>query len=180
MPSWNDGRMARSVLLVILLLVLYFAKGNAAAKETIDRISGSGVFARDPDSLITFTKHEEEGAFTVEMVLRNLPPVEPFVVAWDWPLFRRAESLDPARLKQAGGRPPRYSPETLLKCLGDQRLTSTEWRKVCSAEKGVSNGKFFELLKGVEEAGKVQKSVVDGKWQQIQHHSRNSNHENDQ
>jgi hypothetical protein len=30
-----------------------------------------GTFARDPDSLITFTKHEEEGAFTVEMVLAN-------------------------------------------------------------------------------------------------------------
>src|SRR3954462_16003810 len=87
----------------------HFAKGNAAAKETIDRISGSGVFARDPDSLIPFTKHEEEGAFTVEMVLRNLPPVEPFVVKWEWPLFRRASQLDPARLKQAGGRPARFT-----------------------------------------------------------------------
>ena len=38
----------------------HYAKGNAAAKESIDRISGRGVFARDPDSLITFTKHEEE------------------------------------------------------------------------------------------------------------------------
>jgi hypothetical protein len=79
----------------------HFAKGNAAAKETIDRISGSGVFARDPDGLITFTRHEEEGAFAVEMVLRNLPPVDPFVVKWDWPQFKREESLDPSKLKQA-------------------------------------------------------------------------------
>jgi AAA domain len=40
----------------------HFAKGNASAKESIDRISGSGVFARDPDSLIIFTKHEQENA----------------------------------------------------------------------------------------------------------------------
>jgi len=36
----------------------HFAKGNAAQKEAIDRVSGSGVFARDPDSILTFTKHE--------------------------------------------------------------------------------------------------------------------------
>src|ERR1041384_6542998 len=92
----------------------HFAKGNAAAKETIDRTSGSGVFARDSDSLITFTKHEEEGAFAVEMVLRNLPPIEPFVVRWDWPLFEREEGLDPSRLKQAGGRPPKHTADDLL------------------------------------------------------------------
>src|ERR1051326_5934928 len=33
------------------------AKGDASVKEAIDRIRGSGVFARDPDSLVTFTKH---------------------------------------------------------------------------------------------------------------------------
>jgi len=73
---------------------------------------GSGVFARDPDSLVTFTKHEEESAFAIEMVLRNLPPVQPFVVKWGWPLFRREGSLDPTRLKQAGGRPQNTRPRT--------------------------------------------------------------------
>jgi len=60
----------------------HYAKGNAANKETIDRVSGSGVFARDPDSLINFTRHEKEDAFTVEAALRNFKPVEPFVVRW--------------------------------------------------------------------------------------------------
>ena len=49
---------------------------------TLTSISGSGVFARDPDSLVVFTKHEEEGAFAGEMIVRNLPPVAPFVVRW--------------------------------------------------------------------------------------------------
>jgi hypothetical protein len=30
------------------------------------------VFARDPDSLVIFTRHEEEGAFVVEMILLDL------------------------------------------------------------------------------------------------------------
>src|ERR1051326_5793246 len=60
-------------------------------------ISGSGVFA--PNGLITFTKHEDEGAFVVEMVLRNLPSVEPLVVTWEWPLSQRS------KLKEVGSRP---------------------------------------------------------------------------
>ncbi len=158
----------------------HFSKGNAAAKESIDRISGSGVFARDPDSLITFTKHEEEGAFTVEMTLRNLPPVQPFVVQWQWPLFKREESLDPSRLKQVGGRRAILKPETLLECLGDQRLKSMEWRSLTREECGISNSRFFELLKELEQAGKIQKSAVDGRWEQIRTHSGNSSRHNDQ
>ena len=46
----------------------HFAKGSAAGKEAIDRISGSGVFARDPDSILIFTAHEDEGCFVVEPV----------------------------------------------------------------------------------------------------------------
>src|ERR1051326_1856867 len=139
----------------------HFAKGNASAKESIDRISGSGVFARDPDSLITFTKHEEEGAFTVEMVLRNLPPVEPFVVRWHPPLFRRADELDPTKLKQAGGRPPEHTNEELLECLGDKRLTKDEWKAACEKEYGMGRTCFYKLRKELEAAGKVLKSAVD-------------------
>jgi hypothetical protein len=77
----------------------HFAKGNASAKEAIDRISGSGVFARDPDSLLIFTKHETDDAFTVEPILRNFAPVAPFAVRWEFPLMQRADDLDPAKLK---------------------------------------------------------------------------------
>ena len=158
----------------------HFAKGNAAAKETIDRISGSGVFARDPDSLITFTKHEEEKAFTVDMILRNLPPVQPFVVRWDWPLFRREDTLDPSRLKQAGGRPATHKAEMLLECLGTERLTTTEWKEKVAAEHGVSESRFFVLIKRLSDAGKVAKSVVDRKWEQVRSYSRNYDNEKDQ
>ena len=61
----------------------HYSKGNQAAKESIDRISGSGVFARDPDSILNFTRHEQPDCFAVEMTLRNHPPQEPFVVKWD-------------------------------------------------------------------------------------------------
>lgn len=92
----------------------HFAKGNASAKEAIDRISGSGVFARDPDSLLIFTKHETDDAFTVEPILRNFAPVAPFAVRWEFPLMQLADDLDPAKLKQVAGRKREYNPKKLL------------------------------------------------------------------
>lgn len=124
----------------------HFAKGNASGKEAIDRISGSGVFARDPDSLLVFTKHEQEGAFAVEMVLRNLPPVQPFVVRWECPLFVREASLDPAKLKQVGGRPKLYSVEKLISVLNGRKLNSQNWLKRASSETGISKTRFYSLL----------------------------------
>ena len=35
----------------------HFSKGNQAGKESVDRVSGSGVFARDPDAILSLTKH---------------------------------------------------------------------------------------------------------------------------
>jgi hypothetical protein len=163
-----------------VVLAGHFAKGNPSAKETIDRVSGSGVFARDPDSLVTFTKHEEEGAFTVDLTLRNLPPVEPFVVRWEWPLFRCDEKLDPTRLKQAGGRPAKHTTETLLALLGRERLTTTEWKERAQGEKGISKSRFYELLSELEMAGKVLKSRTDRKWEQVQTRSGNWSDEKDQ
>lgn len=77
----------------------HYSKGNQAAKESIDRIGGSGVFARDPDAILTMTAHQEEDAFTVDATLRNFPPQPPFAVRWSFPRFERDDSLDPAALK---------------------------------------------------------------------------------
>jgi hypothetical protein len=92
----------------------HFAKGNASTKEALDRISGSGVFARDPDSLIIFTAHEEPMAFTVEPILRNFKPIEPFVVRWNFPMMERDDFLDPSNLKQTVGKKKEYDPAELL------------------------------------------------------------------
>ena len=124
----------------------HFAKGNAAGKEAIDRVSGSGVFARDPDSLLTFTKHKEEDCFTVEASLRNLPPLKPFVVRWEYPRFERAEEMNPDDLKQSTGRPSLYSPDDLINILKEP-LTTGEWQKAALKDVGISRTQFFEFKK---------------------------------
>ncbi len=141
----------------------HFAKGNASAKEAIDRISGSGVFARDPDSLLIFTKHEDDDAFVVEPILRNFAPVAPFAVRWDFPLMLPADDLDPARLKQAGGRPAEHSPQDLLALLQPDGLTNAEW--LAAAKKnGIGKSSYYELRRSLKQSDKVFDSVAAGKW----------------
>ena len=75
--------------------VHHFAKGNASAKESIDRASGSGVWARDPDVVLTLTPNNDETCLGVEMNLRNFEQVKPFAVRWQYPLWVRDSKIDP-------------------------------------------------------------------------------------
>ncbi len=142
----------------------HFAKGNAAGKEAIDRISGSGVFARDPDSLLIFTKHEDDSAFVVEPILRNFAPVEPFGVRWEFPLMHPDDDLDPAKLKKVGGRKPEHLPADLLEILPAEGMESAEWQTKAKSE-GISRATFFRLLKALKKAGKIHAEAETGKWQ---------------
>lgn len=75
-------------------------KGDSSGKSAIDRMSGAGAWARDPDSILVLTPHEEADCFTVTPVLRNLPQVEEFVVQWEYPLMRVAVDLNPEALRR--------------------------------------------------------------------------------
>jgi DnaB helicase-like protein/AAA domain-containing protein len=147
----------------------HFSKGNQAAKESIDRISGSGVFARDPDAILTFTKHEADGAYTVEGTLRNCPPIEPFCVRWEPPLFVRDESLDPTKLKQVYGRPPKYDANQLLPPLvaadAEGGLTSVEWFRAVERPLEISLATFKRRKSELVQAGKVFKSATNERYQ---------------
>jgi hypothetical protein len=136
----------------------HYAKGNASSKEHIDRMSGSGVWARDPDSIITMTAHEALGCLSVEATLRNFPPVDPFVIRWEYPRFVRASGLDPAKLKPArGGRQAEYSPRDLLSHLA-AGMSSTAWQRECREEIGVPERTFYRILRTIEDSGLARKA----------------------
>jgi hypothetical protein len=147
----------------------HYSKGNQSAKDSIDRISGSGVFARDPDSILTLTKHEEEDAFTCEPVLRNHPPHDPFVLRWQYPLMRRDDSLDPAKLKKPKtGRETIHSIADILECLGSDELKTVALQKKTHQEKGMSSGTFYALLKKGASEKKLHKSKITELWSALQ------------
>ena len=122
----------------------HFSKGNQASKESMDRISGSGVFARDPDSLLVLTRHEEDDAFTVEPTLRNFAPVEPFVVRWNYPLMVPDTSLDQSKLKQVGGRHRNHDPDKLCAAIvgtsAENPISISEWAHAADVNRSTLQG----------------------------------------
>lgn len=82
-----------------VVFATHFSKGNQATKNPMDRVSGSGVFARSPDTIMVMTEHEEDGCYTVESTVRNHETPKPFVVRMAFPLFERQDRLDPSKLK---------------------------------------------------------------------------------
>ena len=100
-----------------LVYIAHQTKGNQSGKEAIDRISGSGAFARDVDSGLIFTAHEEEDCYTADAaILRNFPPFRPFVVRRRHPVMVREDEIDPERLKARRSSNPakHYTVEEIL------------------------------------------------------------------
>lgn len=78
----NQFDKIASQLNASVIYVHHFSKGDQDKKASIDRASGSGVFARDPDVICTVTKlNSEEPAVRVEFTLREFPDKDP-VNAW--------------------------------------------------------------------------------------------------
>lgn len=128
----------------------HYSKGNQSAKEAIDRISGSGTFARDPDSIINFTEHDDPKSFVVECILRNLPPVDPFVVRWNYPLMERDDNGDPTKLKQqSGGRRKEHDPVKLLGLIRNRTpenpISVSEWATQAQLSRQTLQGYVEEM-----------------------------------
>jgi hypothetical protein len=143
----------------------HFSKGGQAGKDSMDRISGSGVFARSPDAIVIITKHQEDDVYTVEVTARDFTRVEPFCVEWDYPLMTRNETLDPKKLKQGGAAKTKYVSADLIKALGVQELTTTEWQAQTIKATGMSVRTFMDKRKDVVTRELV--TEVNGKWKAI-------------
>jgi AAA domain/DnaB-like helicase N terminal domain len=152
-----------------VLFSSHFSKGDQSEKEAADRVSGSGAWARDPDSVLTMTPHEDLDSFTVEAMLRNLAPIKPFVVKWDYPLFVRQDEADPDKLRRPKGRgaPTQYAASDVLACMKDTEWRAGELQKHCAKEEGMSPRQFYNLWAALKKDGTVIETA-DGKWRRAE------------
>jgi RecA-family ATPase len=106
----------------------HFAKGDASVKEAIDRASGSGVWARDPDGLISLTPHKLEDHYTVTVDVRSFAKPADFVIRWQHPRFHADSDADPEELRKSkGGRPRLTSVEKFVACISsEEELSQTD------------------------------------------------------
>jgi hypothetical protein len=138
----------------------HYSKGNQAMKDSMDRIGGSGVFSRDPDSILTMTANEEEECFTVDCILRNFPPLSPFVVKWQWPLFTRDYEVDPSNLKRPRGSKSqfaaKYTKEMVLERVAIQAgINTVALRNLLGEQTGMSKPTFYRLKQELESDGAI-------------------------
>lgn len=142
----------------------HYSKGNQAAKESMDRVSGSGVFARHPDTLLNLTRHETENSYVVEATLRDFKPMEPFVVTFEHPVMVRNEMLNAKRLKSALTKVPVFTVKDLLAVAVQGAMTTTELKEAVMKSSGMGKSTFNNLLQEFRETPGVIKNEETAKW----------------
>lgn len=141
----------------------HFTKGNQSAKKAMDRMSGSGVFARDADTIVTLTEHQVEGCFVVETTQRNTVSPAPFVVEWEWPSMQLRTDLDPADLHDGKRLNEHQTTDLIQSLLKSHPLTTSQWQSA-AAEKGVSRATFYRKLALLKESGEVRQDEGTRAW----------------
>lgn len=140
-----------------LILNDHFGKGNQSEKDPLDAIRGSSAKGGDVDAAMVLRKHEVEGAFRVDLVHRELPPVAPFVVCWKYPLMELRADLSPEAMKKAkAGKKSAYDPVKLLTPIEDTTaenpISINKWAKIT----GVPRQTLGEYLPRLRVNGYIQ------------------------
>lgn len=141
----------------------HFPKGGQASKRSIDRLSGSGVFGRDADTILTLTEHQADDCYTVEATLRNLPSPQPVVVESDFPRMVLRPDLEPEALRVTANAGGRRGLAVVLGALA-QPLSHTDWLQA-SVDGGVARATFFRARQRLEAQGQVVFVPATGMWQ---------------
>lgn len=109
----------------------HHSKGSQGSKRSMDRASGSGVFARDPDCLLDLIeldvpeKDRQENyitssAWRIEGTLREFPQFEPLNIWFDYPVHTLDETGWLKDMQPEGDRPP-WQKGSERKAKGDER-----------------------------------------------------------
>jgi hypothetical protein len=142
-----------------VVLAHHFAKGDSTAKSAMDRMSGAGSWARDPDGIVVLTPHEEENCFTVTSILRNLPQLPEFVLAWDFPLMRVASDLNPDALRRPQAKNKVCSDKEFMDAVvGNEGKSFAKVVEAAKAELNMSRSSTANYLKRLTDKGLVKVS----------------------
>lgn len=143
----------------------HFSKGNKSGSESKDRISGSGVFARSPDAIVTVTPHEKEDVYSIETTLRNHKRMDPFCLRWSYPLMVRCNEEDPANLKKPGLFKEKFKADDVLRSLYANPLTTREWEKAACDDLKMSPRTFASKKRELVDKKWVKE--VESKWEPV-------------
>ena len=120
------------------------------------REAGDVGWARDPDSIVVLTPHEELDCFTVTSILRNLPQQPEFLVSWDYPLMRVANDLNPYALRRPQGRNKVCTDKEFLEAvLGDKPKSFSAVIDTAASQLEMSRATAKRYLNRLKESGVI-------------------------
>jgi predicted transcriptional regulator len=125
-------------------------KGNQSEKDPLDVIRGSSAKGGDLDAALVLRKHDVAECFRVDLVHRELPPVEPFVIGWQFPLMRPRPDLSADDMKKAKpGRTKAHDPEILCAAIAnaaaENPISISKWANAA----GISRQTLQSYLPGL-------------------------------
>ena len=147
-----------------VVLAHHYPKGKQGSKPVIDRLVGSGVIARDADTIISLTEHKEENCLTVEFVLRNFPDQAPIVVEKRLPRFIIRDDLDPEASNVEESEQGAEKSEALLTILPVEGLRATEWEQRARIQYGIPRATFYREKGKLVARGKVAHDQESKSW----------------
>jgi phage/plasmid primase-like uncharacterized protein len=137
-----------------LILNDHFSKGSQSDKDPLDAIRGSSAKGGDVDAAIIIRAHETQFSYTVDVIHRELPPVEPFVISWKYPLFSLDEALDPAALKQPRrGRQATFDPLAAIAAISDSSSSNPYSRNAWAKKAGINSSTLLNHLPSLRKKG---------------------------
>jgi len=111
-----------------LVLNDHFSKGNQSEKDPLDAIRGSSAKGGDVDAAMILRRHEADACYRVDVIHRELPPVEPFCIGWQYPLMELRPDLDAEAMKKPKiGRQPGHSLADLLRQMPKEPVSVSAW-----------------------------------------------------
>jgi len=141
-----------------LVMVFHAAKGRIGDRQVIDRISGSGIFARDASTMISLCEHASEAdAVVVTPVTRNHPPKEPRTVRFEDGAFVQTEIA--AVEKNSQTKPKRVILDDEIRaCFGDKARDYSDTIFTIKTRLGIGDNRAKEILARAVSDGLVQAS----------------------
>ena len=150
-----------SSLNVAIAFAHHFAKGNSSEKGSIDRASGSGVWAREPDAILMVTPLDDEN-YTLEMHLRNFPQKDPIAIYWNDGVWEVNTNIDVDseiknraifKLKKSRFKATASDLKHILQERGETVINKNNRLKIAS-ELGVSERTIYTLWKQLKNANR--------------------------
>lgn len=142
-----------------IVAVHHASKGQQGDKAVTDVGAGAGSQSRAADAHVVLRPHEEDGHVVLEAAVRSFKPLEPTVLRWDFPVWKRVDDMNAEALKdrktKLEHRREQNDAEGITKIVESLRPGPLTIRKIRDAT-GISKGRVERLLDRLNANGSVQ------------------------